>query len=979
MKKILPVMGLLCLWFSYAATAQKAVDINRVRQLVIKNAAALGLSQTDVANTRISDAYYDQRSGAIMAYLQQTFNGVDISNAITSVAFKNDLVASVQGDRIAEVEKLVTNANAKPSISSITALMNAASDLKLPLMQPVIAALSNTNNGKELLYDGLGISFNRIPVRLVWASAASDDHLFLSWQVEINTITGNDYWLVKVDAGTGKILRKDNLTVTETFEPVNLRKMDCYQPAQNNLIAGKQAGSPAGAQAITSSVYNVVSYPAESPVHPGGNPALVTNPWEAFANANATTVKWNSDGNIDYNKTRGNNVWAKADVTGSNSPTGYSPTSSTSLPDLTFNFTPDLSQDPIEDFPTQSFAITNLFYWNNLMHDMSYEYGFDEVAGNFQDSNLARGGKENDFVFADAQDGSGTNNANFSTPADGGSGRMQMFLWSGSPLKTMFVNSPEDYSGFKAATESGFSNKNKLSQTGAITGDVVLYKDVDNENSHRACIGPSNGSEFAGKIVYIDRGGCTFVIKVKNAQVAGAKAVIVGDSLVGSTTPITMGGTDNTITVPAVFIAYDEAQNLKGFLNQGTTVNVTLSPSVQIDGDLDNGVIAHEYGHGISTRLTGGPSNSNCLNNGEEMGEGWSDYFGLMITTNWATATTNDGPIPRPIGNYVVGLTPDYGGIRHFPYSTDFAINPLTYDTVKKTGGEVHWIGEVWTQMLWDMTWDLIQTDGINTDFFNSANPGGNSVSMALVMTGMKLQKCSPGFVDGRDAILKADTLLYGGKYSPTIWKAFAKRGLGALASQGSSNNTNDGIPDYSLPTILPVIFGSFTAEKLNNTALLKWTTVTEINTDKFIIERSTDGRTYGEVGSIKAAGNSNTTQSYQYTDIRPVKGNNMYRIRQVDRDGKYNYSDLRTLSFDELKKLISVTPNPAKDKAVITVAGNTKTLQIKVLNNIGQQVASYTLSGESMPVDVSRLSKGVYYVTVTGEGINAKEKLVIQ
>ena len=145
------------------------------------------------------------------------------------------------------------------------------------------------------------------------------------------------------------------------------------------------------------------------------------------------------------------------------------------------------------------------------------------------------------------------------------------------------------------------------------------------------------------------------------------------------------------------------------------------------------------------------------------------------------------------------------------------------------------------------------------------------------------------------------------------------------------------------------------------------------------MVERSTDGRTYTEIGSVKAAGNSTTMQSYQYTDIKPVKGNNIYRIRQVDRDGKYNYSDLRSLSFDELKKLISITPNPARDKVVITVSGNTKTLQIKVLNSIGQQVASYTLSGESMPVDVSAFSKGVYYVTVTGEGINTKEKLVIQ
>lgn len=979
MNKFLSVLALLCLFTITNVKGQKTVDPNHLKQLIQKNAAAIGLSADDLVNTRVADAYYDQKSGAVMAYLQQTYNGVDIFNAITSVAFKNDFAVSVQSNRMPEVEKLVGGRNPKPGISSITAIQNAAAALKLNLTGPAVTALSQSNYGKEFLFDRLGISFNTIPVKLLWAATGADNQLQLTWQVEINTITGNDLWLVKVDAGNGSILRKDNLTVSETFTPVAIRKNECYQPGKTFDNASAIQSNVAGIQSIGSSNYMVVPYPAESPFHPGGDPGMVTNPWEAFANTNSTTVKWNSDGKIDYNKTRGNNVWAKADVNGNNSLAGYAPISSTPLPDLNFNFIPDFEQDPVEDFTTQSFAITNLFYWNNLMHDMSYEYGFDELSGNFQDSNLARGGKENDFVYADAQDGSGTNNANFSTPSDGGSGRMQMFLWSGSPLKTLFANSPEDYSGFKPASESGFSTKNKLSQTGSITGDVVFYKDITDPNFHRACIGPSNGSEFAGKIVYIDRGGCTFVIKVKNAQTAGAMAVIVGDSLVGSTTPITMGGTDNSITIPAVFIAYNEAQVMKDYLNQGATVNVTLSPSIRIDGDLDNGVIAHEYGHGISTRLTGGPSNSSCLNNGEQMGEGWSDYFGLMITTNWATASVNDGVLPRAIGNYVIGLTPDYDGIRHYPYSTDFAINPLTYDTVKKTGGEVHWIGEVWTAMIWDMTWDLIQADGINTEFFDASKPGGNSISMALVMTGMKLQKCSPGFVDGRDAILKADTLLYGGKYSPIIWKAFARRGLGALASQGTSNNTNDGVADYSLPTVLPVVFGTFTAEKVNNTALLKWTTVTETNADKFIIERSNDGRIYSEAGTVKAAGNSSSVQSYQFTDIKPVKGNNLYRIRQLDKDGKYNYSDYRTLSFADLKSLVSIAPNPARDRVVITVNGNTKTLQVKIVNSMGQQAGMYTLSGESMPIDVSRLAKGVYYISITGEGINTREKLIIQ
>ena len=79
--------------------------------------------------------------------------------------------------------------------------------------------------------------------------------------------------------------------------------------------------------------------------------------------------------------------------------------------------------------PYQPAAVTNLFYWNNIIHDVMYLYGFDEASGNFQEDNEGTDGLGSDYVNAEAQDGSGTNNANFFTPADGSNPRMQMFLW----------------------------------------------------------------------------------------------------------------------------------------------------------------------------------------------------------------------------------------------------------------------------------------------------------------------------------------------------------------------------------------------------------------------------------------------------------------------------------------------------------------------------------------------------------------------
>src|SRR5690606_35324383 len=87
---------------------------------------------------------------------------------------------------------------------------------------------------------------------------------------------------------------------------------------------------------------------------------------------------------------------------------------------------------------------------------------------------------------------------------------------------------------------------------------------------------------------------------------------------------------------------------------------------------------------------------------------------------------------------------------------------------------------------------------GFDTDFYNGS--GGNNISLALVTEALKLQPSNPGFVDGRDAILAADMALYGGENQCAIWDAFARRGLGDSAIQGSSSSKTDGTEAFDLP-----------------------------------------------------------------------------------------------------------------------------------------------------------------------------------
>ena len=109
-----------------------------------------------------------------------------------------------------------------------------------------------------------------------------------------------------------------------------------------------------------------------------------------------------------------------------------------------------------------------------------------------------------------------------------------------------------------------------------------------------------------------------------------------------------------------------------------------------------------------------------------------------------------------------------------------------------------HGVGFVWCTMLWDLSWALIDEYGYDTDLYNGT--GGNNIAMALVIEGLKLQPCNPGFVDGRDAILQADQMLYGGANECLIWQVFARRGLGASAIQGTSASRSDGTQAFDMP-----------------------------------------------------------------------------------------------------------------------------------------------------------------------------------
>ncbi|RKP33954.1 Fungalysin metallopeptidase-domain-containing protein, partial [Dimargaris cristalligena] len=336
------------------------------------------------------------------------------------------------------------------------------------------------------------------------------------------------------------------------------------------------------------------------------------------------SATWHSMANgTTFTDTQGNNVHAQADPTGRGDwlnlprPQGNK--------DLQFDFPLDLTQAPSA---YSDAAITNLFYWNNIIHDIFYSYGFNEVAGNFQTSNGDKGGRGGDAVVANGQNGAGTNNADFATPPDGIRPRMRMYLW--------------------------------------------------------------------------------------------------------------------TVTNP------------------------------QRDGDLESDIIIHEYGHGISNRLTGGPANANCLGWGESggMGEGWSDFFSVVFRMK-ATHTASDNML---LGEYVMAGR----GIRRYPYSINQGTNPFSYASLNSISTyDPHTIGTVWASILYELYWNLLETLPFQPDLYSASPNHGNTLALLLVVTGLKLQPCRPTFVTARNAIVQAEELLTHGQNKCAVWRAFAKRGLG--------------------------------------------------------------------------------------------------------------------------------------------------------------------------------------------------------
>jgi fungalysin metallopeptidase (M36)/PA domain-containing protein len=705
------------------------------------------------------------RNGATVVRLAQQVDGVVVTQGELRVLLHAD-------GSFAAVSGTLLPSTTKPRfVSSPSAALEHALDKQYGAARPRLAITDAGNTGGwQTLQVASTPELQVTEARARRELANIDNKLIEVWAVELtgdaapdplgdpSLPTFSSHRYLVADAG-GKILRDTDLVQSDAFvyrafaeTTGNRRPLD--GPLQS--FAPHPTGVPDGSA-------------------PGFIPANLVV-MEAF---NSTVDKW-----LPNNATTasGNNAEVFADLDGDlvfSAGDVRPEVKSGRL--LNYTYHPEL--EPLATADQSKATAVNAFFLVNWMHDWWYDSGFTEATGNAQLDNYGRGGVAGDPLLILAQAGANAglrNNANMSTPGDGARPRMRMYLWTSGTSTTL-------------TAPSGILNSESFS-TGPrnfdLTGDLVAVVDG---------VAPTNDgcqpitNNVTGKIALLTFSGvCGSAATVNAAKAAGAIGVILADGALDD--PRAFGGSA-AANIPGLAIGKTDGLALLAALARGP-VTISLHSAVsgpERDGDLDNTVVAHEWGHYLHHRL------ADC--GGQQCGgmsEGWGDFNALMLLLR--EGDNRDGVYamaPYAIANGTPNSA--YFGLRRFPYSRDRTKNdlsfrhigdenPLPTTTPGFPGGansEVHNTGEVWTTMMWEALNVLADEHGVTVARRRMSD---------YVVAGMLLTPTDASFTEGRDAILAAASALDTDDMI-LMAAAFAGRGAGSCAvSPSKDSTTNAGV-----------------------------------------------------------------------------------------------------------------------------------------------------------------------------------------
>lgn len=788
------------LWAAKGASAKPAASLVGVSPaqaaalFLAQHADTYGVTSAALAAAKVVHVH-DTGRGGIIVTLRQEIGGVELfysdikvmmTRSLELVAISgaphHDGVPGTKGRRWSlSAEKAI--ATAFSDLYGITVPPSAMSDQKVVKGGYRYFDLKPT---KEVEAEYLHFSE---PARVKKVYFPLPDRVVPAYFVELDAgrtyATSSDLYHYVVAADDGRLLYRQNRKFSDSFN----YKVWADKSGDLRPLDGPHAdwtphptGAPDG------------SFPAFLP------PVMVS--MEGFnKNPNNAVDPWLAAGATETN---GNNVDAYADVA---NPNGFSggdlraSTTSASTFDRTYDTALSANASPNQRMA----AVTQLFYVNNWLHDWWYDSGFNEGAQNAQKSNFGRGGVEGDALLAEAQDYSGTNNANMDAAADGKSPRMQMYVWDGVGNESLGVQ-PLNVNLATGAAEFGAANFNQ-------SGQLILANDGMNPTAD-ACTQITNN--VAGKIVLIDRGTCTFTFKSANAESQGAIGVIIANN-VANAGPMGMQNqpADGTVTIPVMSISLEDGSALKAaMMNGAQTATMTRVSGVTRDGTIDNMIVAHEWGHYIHLRQVACGSQQ-C--GGQS--EGWGDYTALNMAIR--EGDNLDGTFGAAVYAPVLLGDSGYYGIRRVPYSTDMNKNALTFkhigngvalpanhpisDAGAPNNNEVHNVGEVWATMAFEAHMALLKETQVPNATRTFAE--ARRVMSDYIEGGYQMAPPSPTFTEQRDAILAAAAAADKNDFI-TIAKAFAKRGAGTCAESppSDSQGLTEVVEDFEIRPALALV-----------------------------------------------------------------------------------------------------------------------------------------------------------------------------
>jgi len=759
------------------------------------HAPLYGLSSFESAGARVVSVSQSAQ-GVKVVTLAQEASGLEVFRQNLNVLLdRNNEVVAISGTLSKHVSASVSAERVRFTLPAHEAISVAYQDLTgTALDASLLKRLSakQLSDGKYSHYELASYArpLNEelvIPARVKQVLYSLPNALVPAYYVELNTGSPasqeSDYYAYVVSAADGRLLMRNNLTSHAEFS---------YRTFADTTPPYTPHDGPSG----------TIATPHPTGVPDGYRPPYVAPSLVTLQNVPfSQNDPWLAD---SATETRGNNVDAYADLVAPDNYNAGDLRPTVTAPgvfdrSMLFDIQPNANAEQI------AAATTNLFFVNNWLHDWYYDAGFDEVSGNAQTNNFGRGGLGNDAIRAQAQDYGGTNNANMSTPADGASPRMQMYLFSGQRNARLTANAPASVAGdYAVGVAAGFGP-----QTFDVTGDVVVSQDAadaSGPSTTDACTALTNAADVAGKIAFVERGTCAFTIKVQNAQAAGAIGVIVADNAPGAVADL--GGTATGITLPTLRITLADGNKLRAAT--GLNVRLFRGTTINLDGTVDNFIVAHEWGHYISNRLIGNAAGL-VNNQGRAMGEGWGDFTGLLMVTRPEDITVpsnaNWNGVYGPAEFATRGISPDaaFFGIRRGGYSVDMTKNALSFRHIMDgvplptttpfiPGGvnsQVHNSGEVWATMLWECYVALLR-----------AHPFAEAQERmkSYLVNGYKMTPVAPTYLEARDAVLAA-AYANDAADGERLWRAFARRGagVGAVAPDRYSTNHAGVVESFAL------------------------------------------------------------------------------------------------------------------------------------------------------------------------------------